>query len=189
MQLANAPAGAPPQQMPYKMSRASDGKMRIDYGGTSVITDPATGKMIVLDHAAKEVRTLPLPKPPDMPKPPELPKLPGAPAAPQATPLPLPGMTVKELGKKLVEGHEVEGHEYTLPPLKPPGMPQPPKKPEPAAVVSEVWLSASLHVPVLTRMSGPFGKQTCHCKNLTAGEPHPSLFEIPKDYKPPKLPA
>ena len=112
-------------------------------------------------------------------------------------------MNVKDLGKRLIEGHEVEGKQYTLPPLTPPkppsapqapGMPQAkmpglpnapqlPPKPDPKALVTEVWMSTTLHLPVLTRMTGSFGQQMCHCKNTVAGEPHPSLFQIPADYK------
>ena len=96
---------------------------------------------------------------------------------------------MKDLGKRLVEGHEVDGKQFTLPPPpKPPekpelpGMPEKPKLPE-APTVTEVWTSTQLQVPVLTRITGPFGKQTCHCKNLSGAEPPASLFEIPADYK------
>ena len=177
----------------HKTARAADGKVRTDFGATSVITDPKAGKMMILDHVKKEVRTIPIPDgPPAPPKPPEV-ALPGAPKAPE--PPPVPGMTVKDLGKRLVEGHEVEGKQFTLPPPpKPPekpelpGMPEMPKRPEKpelpeAPTVTEVWTSTQLQVPVLTRITGPFGKQTCHCKNLSGAEPPASLFEIPADYK------
>src|SRR5690349_18649322 len=49
-----AQPGSLPQKMAYTMSRAADGKTRIDYGNTSVITDPNTQKMTILDHVAKE---------------------------------------------------------------------------------------------------------------------------------------
>jgi len=86
----------------------------------------------------------------------------------------------------MVEGHEVEGRQYTVPPVpqpKTPGLPDAPKKPEPVPLVTEVWMSTTLHIAVLSRISGPFGKQTCHCKNSVAGEPDPALFRIPPDYK------
>ena len=199
-----AQPGAAPQQFGYKTARAADGKMRTDYGATSVITDPKAGKMMLLDHVKKEVRTLPIPEgPPQPPKPPEA-AIPGAPKPPD--PPPLPGMTVKDLGKRLVEGHEVEGKQFTLPPPpKPPeppampklpekpalpGMPKPPEMAKPEApkppappTVTEVWTSTQLHIPVLTRITGPFGKQTCHCKNLSGAEPPPAHFEIPADYR------
>jgi len=194
--------------MAYTMSRAADGKMRVDYGSTSVITDPNTQKMTILDHLAKEVRTIPLPPQAGIPKPPEPPK-PGMPAgAPKPPTAPaMPPMAVKDLGKRVVEGLEVHGKEFTMPPLAPPklpdvkppavpgapqlkppglqppappGMPQPPA---PGSMVSEVWTSTALQIPILSRISGPFGKQTCHCKNVTGGEPDPSKFLIPSGYK------
>jgi hypothetical protein len=113
-------------------------------------------------------------------------------------------MTVKDLGKRVVDGHEVEGKQFTLPSKpelpkppempkppaipKAPGMPEPPAKPEAPKppvppLVTEVWTSTELQVPVLTRITGAFGKQTCHCKNLAGGEPAASLFKVPADYK------
>jgi len=35
----------------------------------------------------------------------------------------------------------------------------------------------------MSRISGPFGKQTCHCKNVKGGDPDPSKFLIPPGYK------
>jgi hypothetical protein len=192
------------QQFTYKMARAGDGKMRMDYGDTSVITDPSAGKMMLLDHVKKEVRTVEVPKPPAMPQAPPPPAMPGAPAPP--APPPVPGMTVKDLGKRIVDGHEVEGKQFTMPPPptapKPPSLPEvkapavpgmpavpePPKPPAPPPmpVVTEVWTSTQLQVPVLTRITGPFGKQISHNKNLKGGEPPAGLFQIPKDYKPVK---
>jgi hypothetical protein len=172
--------------------------MRVDYGATSVITDPASGKAIVLDHLKKEARTIPLPQAPAPPAMPQaaIPGMPGA--APQPPSLP-PGTTVKDLGKRLVEGHEVEGKQFTIPPMgapaipelpKPPipGMPQAPQAPQPPRpgpmpTVTEAWTSTQLHLPVLTRTTGSFGKQLCHCKNLSGMEPPASLFQIPADYK------
>jgi len=113
---------------------------------------------------------------------------------------------VKDLGKRVVDGHDVEGKEYTLPPPPkppaPPAMPAPPQvkapalpgapampelpkppAPPPVPVVTEVWTSTKLKVPVLTRITGPFGKQVSHNKNLVGGEPSPALFQVPPDYK------
>jgi hypothetical protein len=203
--VQSAQPGSVPQKFAYKMSRSGDGKMRIDYGDRSVITDPVTEQTLVLDHVKKEVRAIPTP--PAAPAAPAAPKLqvPGKPAAP--APPAAPAMNVKDLGKRLIEGHEVEGKQYTLPPIappKPPAAPQPPAlpgrpkppaapklppKPEPKALVSEVWMSTQLHLPVLTRITGPFGQQMCHCKNAVAGEPPPSTFQIPPEYKKVGLPA
>ena len=194
-----------PQKMAYTMSRAADGKMRVDYGNTSVITDPNTQKMTILDHVAKEVRTIPLTPQAGIPKPPELPRPGMAAGAPKPPTAPaMPPMAVKDLGKRVVEGLEVHGKEFTMPPMAPPkppdvkpstvpGAPQlktpgmqppaPPSAPAPGPRVSEVWTSTALQIPVLSRISGPFGKQTCHCKNVKGGDPDPSKFLIPPGYK------
>lgn len=183
--------------------------MRIDYATTSVISDPASGKMLILDHVKKEARTIAVPKetPPQL-TPPQL-QLPGMPK-PQGPPS-TPATSVKDLGKRLIEGHEVEGKQYTLPslaPPKPPALPGMPGAPKPPAIpgmpgapqlppkptVAEVWMSTQLHFPVLSRITGSFGQQMCHCKNAVAGEPPSSTFQIPADYKhiglpkPPKSP-
>jgi hypothetical protein len=170
-----------PQQFAHKLSRAADGRMRIDYGNTSVIQDPAARKMIVLDHIKKEARSLPLRKQ-SVPQP-NVPLVPGA-LAMASMP---PGATVRELGKKMVEGMELEGRQYTMPSMpgmpQKPGMPAKPGMPTPASLVSEVWTSTQHKLPVLTRITGPFGKQTCICKNVKGTEPDPSLFKIPENYK------
>jgi hypothetical protein len=190
--LQPAVPGAPTQQVAHRLSRAGDGKMRVDYGNTSVITDPVKEQLTLIDHVAKEVRVIPIPKP-EAPKTPELPKasIPGMPAAPAAPPP--PEMIVKELGKRVVDGIEVEGRQYMLPkppePPKPPSAPNAPKLPGAPAIpetpptITEVWTSPALQVAILTRITGPFGKQTCHCKNAVAGEPDPALFQIPAGYK------
>lgn len=204
--LQSAQPGSVPQKIPYKMFRSADGRMRFDYGNTSVITNPATGQATLLDHVNKEVRTIQVPAetPPQL-KPPGIPGMPGAPTPPGAPP-----MTVKDLGKRLVQGIEVEGKQYTLPPLTPPkppgapqtqipGMPGAPGAPgmpkPPLPTVAESWTSTKLQMPVLTRITGSFGQQMCHCQNAVAGEPHPSTFQIPAGYKqigvppPPKPPS
>lgn len=178
--------------------------MRLDYGPTSVITDPGAQKMTVLNHLTQEARILPMTKA-------QVPGLPGAPMAPMPGGAAMPvtalaGMSVKDLGKKVVEGVEVQGHQVTLPPLAPPGIPGAPQAgvpglpgapaspgmpgmPPAVPTVAEVWTSTKTQLPVLSRISGPFGKQTCICKNVAAAEPHPSQFQIPSGYKLPGAPA
>ena len=180
--------------------------MRIDLGSTSVITNPMSQQAILLDHIKLVARVIPLP--PQMPQMPKIPQL-GLPAAPGA-PTP-PPMNVVDLGKGFIEGHAVTGlqatfHMPTLPQApgmpklpgmpqapgapKPPGMPQPPGAPQAPALpkppamptVAEVWTSASLHLPVLTKITGSFGQRTCFCKNAPTGEPHPTVFQIPPGY-------
>lgn len=204
MQLA-AP-GAPPSQSASSLLRASDGKMRMDYGNTSVITNPVTQQAILLDHIKQTARIIPIPQMPQMPKIPQI-GMPGPPGAP--TP---PPMNVVSLGKGFIEGHAVTGQQITfhMPTLpkapgmpgipgmpgmpKPPGMPQAPgapqipgapalPKPPAMPTVAEVWTSSSLHLPVLTKITGSFGQRNCYCKNAPTGEPHPSSFQVPPGYK------
>jgi len=161
--------------------------MRIDLGNTSVITNPASQQAILLDHIKLVAHVIPLPQIPQMPKIPQL-GIPGLPGAP--TP---PPMNVVDLGKGVIEGHAVMGQQITFhmptipkPPTLPnvPGMPQAPGMPKPPAMptVAEVWTSASLHLPVLTKITGSFGQRTCYCKNAPTGEPHPTVFQIPPGY-------
>lgn len=195
--------GAVPQQSASRMISASDGKARIDMPNTSVITDPQAQKAIVLDHITKQATILPMaPTLPQMPQMPGAPQIPGMPQPPQ-----MPAVSAQDLGKSLIEGHPVDGIRYTIqppqlpqapqmpqPPQMPqvPGMPQPPQMPQMPQLpqkpqmptVADVWTSTQLKVPVLTKVSGPFGDQTCYCKPAQIAEPDPSMFQIPPGYTP-----
>jgi homeobox protein ESX1 len=123
---------------------------------------------------------------------PQIPGMPAMPAAPQ-----MPTMHVEDLGKNMMQGHEVEGKRYTIqPPAMPqmpqapqmplkPGIPQPPQMPPKPQVpaTAEVWTSPSLQLPMATRLNGSFGQQTTICRNAMPGEPNPAVFQIPHDYK------
>jgi hypothetical protein len=208
MQLAIP--GASLSQSASQLLRSSDGKLRMDYGNTSVITNPAAQQAILLDHIKLVAKIIPIP--PQLPQLPKIPQIgiPGPPGAP--TP---PPMSVVNLGPGSIEGHAVMGqqitfHMPTLPtPPKIPGMPQlpgmpklpgmpsapgapqapgvpgAPGMPKPPAMptIAEVWTSSSLHLPVLTKITGSFGQRNCYCKNAPTGEPHPSSFQIPAGYK------
>jgi hypothetical protein len=186
------------------MWRSSDGKMRIDTPSASIISSPADQKTILLDHLKKEAMIIPMPPPPGA-APSGSAKMPSA-AAPASPP-----MQVQDLGKSMIEGHEVEGKRYVLPaaqkppappmpklpPLpqmpkvaslpKAPAAPQLPKAPPPAKppqpTVTEVWTSVKLKTPVLTKITSSLGSQTTYCKPTSTEEPHPSLFQIPPGYK------
>jgi len=185
--------------------------MRFDYGNTSVITDPVKGETVLLDHVKQEVRVIP-PSPGLAPPQMKLPGIPGMPGAP--TPPTMPPMSVKDLGTRMVQGVEVQGKQYTLPSLAPPappplpgmpgapaipGMPAKPAMPgmpsapaiptPPQPTVVESWVSTKTQIPVLTRITGPFGQSMCHCKNTVPGEPPASAFQIPPNYKQIGLPA
>jgi hypothetical protein len=208
-----AQPGAAPQQVPTKITRSGDGKTRVDSGTTSVITDPTAGKTILLDHLKKEAHEIPM-------QPPAPPQMPGAPPSPSLAPPEMPKppgpVNVQDLGKGFIEGHEVDGKRYIFQPPQPPQMPAMPQAPKPPAMakpgmpavpqppeppqaplvptVSEIWTSTKLKMPVLTKTSGAFGEQVCHCKCTEVPEPSPAVFQVPPDYKtvvpgPPQIPV
>jgi hypothetical protein len=180
------------------MYRSSNGNMRLDTPHTSIITDPAGQRTIMLDHLKKEAMIIPTPPASSAPSAAGSPQAPGEPAPP-------PSLQVHDLGKSQIEGHEVEGKRYILapPPHTPPSpqspqapqmskmpkpaqsaAPKPPQSPKPPQpTVTEVWTSVKLKTPVLTKMTSPAGEQTTYCKPTSTEEPHPSLFQIPPGYK------
>lgn len=194
-------SGGPATQSASRMWRSSDGKTRIDLPQTSVISDPASQHTIVLDHVKKEASVIPM-TPPGAPPPP------GAPGAPTA-PAP-PSVHVQDLGKSMIDGHEVEGKRFTLPTPptpakptmpampaakmpavkmpgaptvpKPPGAPAAPAGPKPPSV-TELWTSVKLKTPVLTKVTTPSGELTTYCKPTLTAEHPPSVFQIPPGYK------
>ncbi len=185
------------------MWRSSDGKMRFDTAIASIISDPGSERTILLDHLKKEASIFPMPLPTPGAQVPGMPQIPAA-----NLPKP-PVMQVEDLGKSMIEGHEVEGKRYTLPAIarpanaqmpstpsapsapgapsapslpsvpKPPSMPTLPPKPN----VTEVWTSVKLRAPVLTKLITAAGEQTTYCKPTSADEPHPSVFQIPPEYR------
>jgi len=211
--------GGPPIQSASRIWRSGDGKMRVDTPTTSVISDPHAQQTILLNHSTKEATIVPMKPPAPGAVPPGMPQPPSGAVQPP--------VQVQDLGKSMIEGHEVEGQRFTmpappaaltpqakapgqplpampgLPPLKIPGAPPipgmpsppsaaapapgaaaaPPLKPPQPPTVAEIWTSAKLKVPVLTKVSGPAGEQTTYCKPTATTEPHPSLFQIPQGYK------
>ena len=194
-----AAGGTPPTQSASRMWQSGGGKIRIDTPHTSVISDPAGQRTIMLDHLKKEAMVIPMP--PLSPSPSQS----AGPQVPGGAPKLAPPLQVHDLGKSLIEGHEVEGKRYTFsPPQAPPPpklpqmpkmpvapqsskLPQPPKPPQlpkpPQPTVTEVWTSVKLKMPVLTKVTSSVGEQTTYCKPTSTEEPHPSVFEIPPGYK------
>jgi hypothetical protein len=177
------------------MVRSGDGKTRIDSGNTSVITDPRAQQVMVLDHLTKEARILPM-------QPAPAPQQPGMPASGVAPPpFQPPPMHVQDLGKSVIDGHEVDGKRYIIqppPPPQPPQAPQvagapPPPPPKPPApqmpTTADMWTSTKFGMPVMTQVTGPFGKQTSYHTIAETSEPHPAMFQIPPGYKPVMPPA
>lgn len=166
-----AQPGALPTESPLRRFRAADGKLRVDFGRMSLITNPATGERLLLDHLAREARIL-LGEAPNIPSGPSLPGAPGLPTPPGAPGLPnVPN--VVSLGKSVINGLEVEGMRYVFQALDP--------RSPPSIASWEVWTSTKLQMPVLTRTVGSFGVRTCICK-CTPLEPPASLFQIPAGY-------
>lgn len=204
--------GGAPAQSASRMWRSGDGKFRLDTPTTSVITDPASQKAILLDHLKKEATIIPMAAAASGIAQAGLPQAPAAQGH-------APSVKVEDLGKSMIEGHEVEGKRFTLPPfvvpLKPempklnmpgapkvsppgvpkmpaaPGAPSPPKPPKLPIIpsVTEVWTSVKLKAPVLTKVTTAAGEQTTYCKPVSTDDPHPSVFQIPQGYKikPPKV--
>ncbi|HWF45954.1 MAG TPA: hypothetical protein VG168_03025 [Bryobacteraceae bacterium] len=197
-----AKEGAIPNQVPSSILRSSTGQMRVDFPNTSVITNPAGGYAIMLNHLKQEAHVVPIPQAPQMPQMPGMGAMPGMPSS-------LSHVKVEDLGMGMVEGVEVMGKRYTMnPPGMPkmpsmpqepampqaPGMPQMPAMPKPPAMpplVSEIWSSTKLKMPVLTTVTGAFGQTTCYCKHAALGEPPATAFQIPPNYtqvQPPAMP-
>ncbi len=168
--------------------------MRIDTPSSSIISNPADQKTILLDHLKKEATIIPMPPASGAAAPTGSRPSGGAPSP--------PAMQVQDLGKSMIEGHEVEGKRYVLPaaqkpqPQPMPKMPQMPGSPKSATVpkapslpkapqptVTEVWISTKLKTPVLTKITSALGSQTTYCKPTSTQEPHASMFEIPPGYK------
>jgi len=188
------------------MWRSSDGKFRLDTPSTSVITDPGSQQTILLDHLKKEAMIVPMSAAASGTQ------IPGSPQVPSAQGQ-APSVRVEDLGKSMIEGHEVEGKRFTLPPFTPPpqpetpqlkmpgaaqaslpgapkaptapGAPPPPRAPKLPSVpsVTEVWTSVKLKAPVLTKVTTSAGEQTTYCKPVSTEDPHPSVFQIPQGYK------
>jgi hypothetical protein len=171
----------------YKLLRATDGKLRIDYGDMSVISDPVAKLTIALDHLKQEARVIPMP--PGIPQMPV--QLPGMPQPPA-----LPGIpaNIEELGTRVIDGYEAIGKRYTFQPPAIPAIPQIPPRPNIPQIL-EVWTSPKLHLSILTKMTGSFGAHTNTCKIAVTSEPPAAMFQIPPGYKmvetptAPKLPS
>jgi len=108
----------------WKMFRSSQGATHLDFGKTGLISKPGE-KTILLDHVKREARIVPAPAHPQALPPPSakapggVPHLPAPPALPH----------VKDLGQRIIGGHQAEGKLYTFKPPKAPGFPQPAGKP------------------------------------------------------------
>lgn len=201
--LHSSRPGAEPKEHDWKLLRASDGKTRYDHGDHSVVTDPSSKQITLLDHVKKEARVFPMPAHSES-------AVAGGGSGPKSSAPANGPVTVKDLGKRMIAGYEAEGKSYTHRPPQPPktpASPAPPKPPEasapPAAPGSpppppaphssgrkapesqtvEVWTSHKLQLPLASSVTGASGKQTTTGKQVTPGEPPPSAFQVPAGYK------
>lgn len=177
LQLAQSPQAA---QTALKRFRSAEGKVRLDMGSFSLITDPISQLRISLDHLKLEALVIPAVAVamPGM-------ALPGMNIAAPPIPFDSASVNIVQLGKSIVQGVEAEGFRYLFgvtDPLQPP------------AITSwEVWIHLATQLPVMTQAIGAFGQRTTICQ-CTAVEPPASLFQIPANYKvitpeSPKLPT
>ena len=140
-EMQRTETGLPPVQSAFRLTRAADGNTRLDSGNTSVISNPAAGQTILLNHIEKTATIQPLlaaaSSPPGMPPMPQL----GVPGF-----SPPPPAQVQDLGKAVLQGHEVEGKRYLI---QPPAMPNIPAMPKPPA------FQAPGYRPQASEISGP----------------------------------
>ena len=167
--MLSAATGAIVQQIATRQFRSLDGKIRFDFGTSSLISDPLSEVRILLDHVLMEARILSAGA--------NLPAVPGTPAVP-GIPLPAipstPNVNIVELGKSVIDGLEAEGLRYvfqTLDPLRPPSI-----------ASWEIWLSTELQLPIVTKIAGTFGERTNVCRCTAAVVPD-ALFQIPPGYR------
>jgi len=156
------------QPSPSTLLRSLEGKMRIDLGATSVITNPVDAVVILLDHVKMEARLLPMS--PGIPAVPGMPNLPGAPLQGEAA---LPG-SIEQLGQQLIQGIMAKGMRYTLPQL--PGETLPP-------TIAEVWTCTATQLPVMSKITGAFGVRTSLCKTAPVANPPAASFQVPAGYR------
>lgn len=165
-------------QLGFAMMRSLDGKIRFDQPNLSIIADLA--KTIILNHLTLEAQEIPHAPSFQMPKV----QLPGVPSF---TPPQLP-LNVQELGKRLMNGIEVEGKLFKFAPPALPGMPQPPSVPH----LVEVWTSPQFQLPLASRITGELGMMMTFAKKVNPCQPPAASFQIPAGYKllpPPHAPV
>jgi hypothetical protein len=132
------------------------------------INDPVTGESYSLDTQERIARRM---KMPPRPNPPQQEGIKGPPEADA-------GKT-ESLGKKTIEGIEVEGTRTTWTiPVGQIGNDQP------IDVIAETWFSKELQIVVMSKHSDPrFGENIYRLTNINRTEPQRSLFTVPNDYR------
>jgi hypothetical protein len=94
-------------------------------------------------------------------------------------PIPAQDAQKESLGKQVIEGIQVEGTRSTIT-IEAGKM----GNELPIQIVSERWYSPELQVVVMSKHTDPrMGETVYRLTTINRGEPAPSLFEIPADYK------
>jgi hypothetical protein len=155
------------------VNRVNGGQIPDDFGLVE-IDDPVAGYQSILDtidHVAYRVPWRPRliafqPGPRFQP--------PGTHTSPDGT------VDVEEdLGEKTIDGVTASGRRSTQ--TSPPGTRQGNDKP--ITAVAEGWVDPNTGVTLLQTQSGSEGASTRSIPDYKAGDPDPSLFQIPSDYK------
>ena len=83
------------------------------------------------------------------------------------------------LGKQAIDGVEAEGKRTTM--TIPAGEIGNDRE---INVINETWYSSELQTTIMTKHSDPrMGETTMKLTNIHRGDPHPSLFQVPSDFK------
>lgn len=127
------------------------------------IDDPVAGAHYALNVRQKEARKFPF-RPNDRPEP---------------EPPDTSGESVESLGVQVIEGMEAKGTRSTV--VIPVGRIG---NDRPLSIVSELWESTELKVPILSRHSDPrTGVTEYRLINIDRSEPSHDLFEVPGDFR------
>ncbi|HLG54430.1 MAG TPA: hypothetical protein VI485_03805 [Vicinamibacterales bacterium] len=182
------------QQTSAALARDGRGRIRREHDATIVgpfvaqrqtplvtISDPATGTHVTLDaerRMAHRLKTAPADSAArgefNIAIPWAAGRQPGPPASATRT-----HSRTEQLGTRTIEGVTVEGSRTTL--TIPAGAIG---NELPLTIVSERWYSLELQALVRTRRSDPrIGDTVYRLVHIVRGEPSPSLFEVPADYR------
>lgn len=175
---AQPPALQPPapQSHGWSLFRSSDGKTCIDQGNQSVISNPQAGQTIRLDHLKQEAQIFPMTPAPAI----AMPAVPSGGGIPSLKPPPAP-LSVKDLGKRFIAGHEALGKSYTYPALKPPGvpsMPQAPSAPQAPVMPKAPSMPPALDMPKAPAMPHVPDMPKAPSMPAPPGIPQPHTVEV-----------
>ncbi len=162
------------REVPFKLVTPSTGATE---GTMVVIMDPVAGKRYVLNPQKKTAHEMPL-RPPHPPN--GEPAMKMGPDGTEGVGMKLgQDVTTEPLGTKTILGLQAQGTRVTR--TIPAGQIGNAK---PISVVTERWVSNDLQIPLTMRHTDPMmGTMTSTVTSVTRGEPDPSLFQVPSDYK------